>query len=284
MTYIDEQLQQVLLFLSRRDAIKILNASIGGINSGTRTRKLLGLSQKRYYTRLNELIKASLIEKVNSKYEITMLGKLCLQMVEILSDALSQSKRLDLLTRIGRLEGITIDQMESIAKILSNIDIEGMMVPVKMCDTWTSVVETTNSYLERAEETIHFATKYFDHRTVESIIMAIQRGVKFRSLIDKHLSIDIKNRVKLLGSMLSHPRMFKLFYNFVRSAKEISRYVDLPYTFFVIDGRYASIEISNPVTNHFYVGFFFHHTGICKKLLENFEMLWEKGTIMDGLM
>jgi len=205
--------------------------------------------------------------------------KLCLQMAEILSKALSQRERLDVLTRIGRLEGIGVDQMEAIAKVLANVNIEGLISPVKMCDTWKGVVETVNSYLEKAEETIYFATKYFDYRTIESIIMAIQRGVKFRSLIDKSLSTGIKSRVKLLGSMISHPRMFKLFYDFVGSAEEISRYVDLPYTFIVIDGRYAMIEITNPLTNAFYVAFFFHNGEICKRLIENFKMLWEKGTI-----
>jgi len=255
--------------------MKILEAAEGGIRSSTKTRLRLGISQKRYYSRLRKLLEEGLIEKVGSSYRATLLGNLCLEITGGLMKVLSQRDRLELIDKVRRSKEISIDEAEEISRSLLNVNVQGLVTPVKMVDTWEGVVKETNAYLERAEETIHFATKYFDHRTIEAIIRAMHRGVEFKTLIDKSLSVGIKSKLKMLSMMLSHPRVIRQFYEAASLAKGFSRYVDLPYTFFVVDAEYAMVEIANPLKNSFYVAFFFHNEKVAKRLLHNFRMLWE---------
>ena len=278
------EMEKVISALANVDALKVFHAAGKGIESSTEAIKELGLTQKRYYTHLRSLMEAGLIQKSEEAYQQTTLGKICDKLAEVFQNALSQRDRLDLLDRLGKAKNISLEEAEEIMRaILRQANISPDVIsPVKMCDNWEQVVKETNDYLEKAKETVYFATKYIDIRTVEALMRAIQRRVEFQSILDKSLYTDsIKGKIKFMVTMLSHPTMVKSFYDFASVAKETTRIIDLPYTFFVIDAKYGMIEITNPLINTFYVAFFFQSEDICKKLIDNFSMLWKRGAIME---
>ena len=56
------ELKEILAALANEDAIKIFLTARRGIEKSTKTIQELGLTQKRYYSRLKELMEAGLVE------------------------------------------------------------------------------------------------------------------------------------------------------------------------------------------------------------------------------
>jgi len=275
------EMEKVISALANQDAIKIFYAAGEGIKSSTEAIKTLGLTQKRYYTHLRNLTEAGLIQKSEEAYQHSTLGKICYKLGGAFKNALSQRDRLDLVDRLGKAKNISLEETEEIMRaILKQANISpGVIIPVKMYDTFEQVVKEINDHLENAENTGYFATKYFDSRTIEACMRASQRGVQFKVLLDKSLSIGMREKMKFLSTLFSDLRMLKHIFDFDRMFNESARYVDLPYTFIVIDAKHGMIEITNPLTNKFYVAFFFQDEKVCERLLENFRMLWERGSV-----
>jgi len=71
---INGEVAPIFRVLSNPDAIKILYCAGDGIEHSTYTIEELGLSQKRYYTRLKALIDSGLIKKKEGFYRQTALG------------------------------------------------------------------------------------------------------------------------------------------------------------------------------------------------------------------
>lgn len=66
----------LLAVLSRPGVLDILEQARIGITASTDAHQRFGLTQKQYYSRLSQLIKAGLVEKVNGVYKSTKFGTL----------------------------------------------------------------------------------------------------------------------------------------------------------------------------------------------------------------
>src|SRR5574340_826882 len=81
--------------LANDDALLLLKVAQDGLYAKDTTIRSLGLSKKRYYQRLHELIVANLVSKENNVYKATSLGKIVFQtQVRILEEALVNHHRL----------------------------------------------------------------------------------------------------------------------------------------------------------------------------------------------
>jgi len=280
--------EKVLSSLANLDAMKIFNEALNGIESSTKTIKKLGLSQKRYYTRLNELIEAGLIKKNGEIYELTILGKICHTWQETFLEILEKRERLDLMDRLKLSKNLSLEESEEISRILAKdlvdtFNITDILSYVKVADTWEKVVRHTIEILENAEKNIYFVTKYVEMRVVEILIKKYQKGVKMYLLSDNAESFSDKFRMIVM--MLSNPKMVKYFFDFFSSDEINFKLVeDVPYTFIVVDEKYVMIEIANPINNKFLVAFFFKNEKIAKRLLETFDKLWDKAKEIKELL
>jgi len=64
----------------------------------------------------------------------------------------------------------------------------------------------------------------------------------------------------------------------VGTADSVIRYVDhVPFSFVVLDEKRIVIELPNPITDNFYLGFTFQDPVFAKKLINTFNDLWGKG-------
>ncbi len=278
--------KEILSSLSNVDSLKIFQMAKDGIQSSTKTIKELKLTQKRYYTRLNQLIKAGLIEKNMNTYKHTILGKICFKMGETFNDLLLNRDQLDLMDRLNKSKSLSLEETKEIARAISKGSMESfgesLISDVRVADTYEKLVNDVIEYIEKAEEKVYFATKYFDVRVSEALLRSIKKGIEMTFLSgDKE---DVANRVKVLRTMISKPRMLKFFFEFINSPDFRVRYVELPYTFIVIDGKYAMIEVTKPYTNAFSMAFFFNDEKLCEKLIETFEMLWKRGSDMTEIL
>jgi hypothetical protein len=46
----------------------------------------------------------------------------------------------------------------------------------------------------------------------------------------------------------------------------------------IIDGKYAMLEVTKPFTNTFSLSFFFNSELLCKKLMDNFNTIWNNAS------
>jgi len=275
-----EEMVRVFSALANQDALKIFAAARDGIGSSTKTIKELELTQKRYYTRLNELIKAGLIEKNEETYQHTMLGKLCYKLGEVFDKALGQRDRLGLLDKLQRSKTLTLEETRSITQALSADgtsgfpDMADLVSQMRVIDNYERLVQELIKYLEKAEGSVCFATKYLDNRVAEAIFRMVQRGVKLRAVIGEKEVFS--GKMQMMRMLLSDPKMVKNFIELVNSPELQFRYIDLPYSFVVIDNKYAMVEVPKPFINSFSVAFVFANETICGRFLETFDSLWKR--------
>jgi len=183
-----------------------------------------------------------------------------------------------------KTKNLTIEETEEIMRaILKDTDIVpggrlmDILGPVRMADTWEKIVDDVVEHINHATESIYFASKYLDARTVEAVLRAAQRGVKIYALASQkgQISKAIKLAFRLF---LFHPEHLKTLFDILNSPELRVRYIDIPYTFIVIDRRIVMVEVVKPTGKNFFLGFFFHNSRLAKKLIESFEDLYEQAS------
>jgi len=273
---------QVLSTLGNEDALQIFYATKRGIGSSTRIIRELDLSQKQYYTRLNQLLKAGLIEKTGGIYRHTMFGSACYRLGENFRKILGQRERFDLMDRLRNVKAFSPNEKKKVAQSLSideTLDISNLTNPVNIIDNYKNLIQKTGKLIEKAEHTVYFATQYFDMHVVEALINGMQRGIQFNFLYDFQNSIY--GRLGLVMKFLfSAPKTLNFFYECLKSKNIQIQLIELPYSFLVIDDKYSLFEIKNS-EGDFFLAFTFENTGLCQKLIENFNKLWEKSSPID---
>jgi len=284
---------KILSTLSNLDSSKIFDEANKGIESSTRTIKRLGLTQKRYYTRLSELIEAGLVQKNGEGYSLTLLGKLTHKMGETFFETLGKYDRIDLLDRLKRSKTLTSDEVEEISKMLARdvvdtFNLADMLSYVRVVDTWDKLVENTIEYLEKAEESIYIASRHSEKRIIETVITkTLEEDIETYFLYDKQYNSEsVTKSIRRITSMITSPGMPKNVFTFLNSdyIRNNLRFTQLPYTFLVVDGQYAMVEITKPSTTTFVVAFFFKDVNISKKLIETFNGLWKKAEGMKDML
>ncbi|GAH70744.1 unnamed protein product, partial [marine sediment metagenome] len=73
---INGEVKTIFRVISNPDALKILLLAGEGIRNSTYAMEELGLSKKRYYTRIKALLNANLIKKKDDVYRQTALGRI----------------------------------------------------------------------------------------------------------------------------------------------------------------------------------------------------------------
>ncbi len=283
------ELEKLFSAAANIDAIKIFYAAKNGIGSSTQAIRELDLTQKKYYTHLKRLIDADLIERVDGAYRHTTLGKIGFKLAEAFQTAISQKDRLDLIDKLTKVKNITVEETEEIMQaILKDTNIvpgervSDILGPVRMADTWEKVVDDVIEYIQKAEESIYFATPYSDARTIEVTAETALRGIKMKFLSSNKDTIS--TNIHLLRTIISNPHLVKSLLEFANSENCQIRYIELPYTFLVIDRKYSMVEVTRPYTKSFNVAFFFHNAVLSERLIETFELLWEKASPMNSFL
>ena len=273
------EMEKVISALANQDAIKIFYATGEGIRSSTEAIKRLGLTQKRYYTHLRNLIEAGLIKKGEEAYQHTMLGKICYKLSEAFESALTQRDRLELMDKLKRSKSISLMEREEIVRAISKDSfasfadlLSGGMGPVGIVKTLEDVNAGVKRLIGKAEKDIYLATRYTDLSVAETILERINYGVEMHFLDgDKK---NLSSKIQLLRLVLSSPGKIKLFYQLFHSPNVHIRYTDLPYSFIVVDRKYVGIEIIKPQSDDFFIGLFFEDEALAGKLIEVFNALY----------
>jgi len=279
LSLLTKNLANIISSLANEDALKIFNEAKDGITSSSETIKKLGLTQKRYYVRLNELLKAGLIQKRDNMYQHTTLGKICYKLGEVLIEAVSHNEQLELIDKVRLSRSLSAKEKEEVIyavsrSILANFAdlLNGGIKPVGIVTKFEDIIAGTKILIEKAQKEIYIATRYTDPSITETLLNSLNRGIEMY-LLDGDKK-NLSDKFQLIRLILSHPRMIKLFYDIFRSPKVHTWFTaDLPYSFVIVDEKYVGIEIPKPNSDEFFVALFFENELLARKLKEIFDLL-----------
>jgi hypothetical protein len=280
MTTFDNMLR-ILSALSNTDALSIFFYAKDGISSSKEAIKQLRLTQKRFYTRLNSLIDVNLIEKTKKGYSYTTLGRIFSNMGKKLGPILENKARLTVMDKIGQIDALSPLETYKIAEVLSLEELIGDAInEIKIVDTFEKAVTNVVNLVNKAENSIYFASKYVDIKVSEACMKSLKRGVTSYFIVDNQEQFS--NAIQILKSVIKNPSYIKLMFQYLQGSKLLCRYANLPYTFMIIDEKYAMLEVPKPFTNTFSLSFFFNSELLCKKLMDNFNIIWDNAKEIKG--
>ena len=272
------KMREIIDALSHEDAIKIFIYAKDGITNSTMAIKKLGLTQKRYYTRLKQLLEAGLLEKREDGYWHTVLGNILYQMGKGFKTLIEQKDRLELANRLRKTKTLTLEEKKRLMSLITPSQAEGissladLINPVRMDDNYEELVKAMISMIDQAEESMCLVSKYRDVRVIEAMSRALQRGINIRILGEEQ---GIAERLNMLRALLS-PKIVSVFLKVAKELSSLIRKTHVSYSFMVIDEKWAVVEVPHPSKETFYLGFIFQNAAVCKKLTTIFNEMWEK--------
>ncbi|MEM2913187.1 MAG: hypothetical protein QXR06_02455 [Candidatus Bathyarchaeia archaeon] len=278
----DEQytrMERTLSTLANKDALKIFQMAKDGISSSTDAMRKLNLTQKRYYMRLGDLIKANLIQKDDGVYRHTTLGSLFYEVIKLLGQAVDKQEHLELIDKVKRSKNLSAKEQDEIIHALAKggIDkfinlIDGGINPIGIVYNFEDIVEGTIKLIEAAEKEVYIASRYTENSIVEAIFRNLNRGIEWHLISgDKN---NLSQKIRMISKLLSHPKMIKIYYDIFRSENVRTGYVEnLPFSFVIVDGKYVGIEVPKPESGEFFAGFFLENKVFAEKLIEAFNAL-----------
>ncbi len=271
---------QLLDALAHEDALQIFLAAKAGITHSTETRKKLGLTQKRYYTRLRHLLRVGLLERRDDGYFITTIGSIVFAVSQGICDALQHSDRLTLADRLQNTKSISAEEAKQILKAISCENLAGainlaeVIHPITMITNYEQYIEALVNKIDSAQQSIHLICHYTDIRVMEAVIRALNRGVRFTLLTSDQE--DLVQKFRMI-KMILIPKMARLFFDLIKEQGVRVRRQEVIYSYCIIDQHFTVIELPNPRDKTFYLGFGIQNREISANLTTIFEELYHKG-------
>jgi predicted transcriptional regulator len=277
-----DNMVKIFSALSNKDALDIFFQAQNGILSSTKTIKELGLTQKRYYSRLNDLVKTGLIHKVNNVYHQTTLGDMCYKLGTIFMDALSHTEHLELMDRVVTSQNLSTTEKNKVLSALMDENLSsfqqflgGGIKPIGMVTRFEDLRDLVVQLIDMSRNKLYLASRYTDVNVVDACIKALNTGVEMYFIDGNKKNLSAKTQ--LLRTILSNPLKLKDFYKLYRSSKMHVKFIEIPFSFLVADGKYALFELVNPDTNEFISALFLESPMLARRFLEIFLDLYEKG-------
>ncbi len=265
---------KILSALGNEDALAIFLLARNGIVSSKDAIQSLGLTQKRFYTRLKELIDNKLIEKSEGAYRLTALGEILCNIGLSMEKLLVDKDKLKIMSQLSKVKSLSEKQKNELMEFFS-IDIFSQSKGIKIVNSFDELVAITVQNIDNAKNSLYLATQYIDNRVINAGLRALERGIVGRIMVSK---IDqFNNAMKILLSLVSNPKQIATIYKFLQLPEIQIRCVTLPYTFIIIDEERCIIEIKDILTDTYKYALFIPDEYTSKKMLEVFNSFWESG-------
>lgn len=268
-----EDLVKLFKVLSKPDALEIFLLAGGGIEKSGDAIEELGFTPKKYYARLKELVDMGFLMKTGGVYRQTPFGSIVYSsLIPAMGRAYDARDRLKL---IEKFKGTLIeDQVRTLIKDELNLPDSVESNKIKILETYEDLAIEAVDLYDSAEESVILASNYFDVRVMEACFRSTERDITNRIIIGKK---SIKSKLQNLRMMLSLT-FAKTIINFTSNKvniQEFLKFVDLPYTFCVVDGHRNIIEVSNSLNETFIVALSIDDKVIGERLTEFFDTIWE---------
>ena len=242
-----EKLASIISVLGDPDTLRILDKAASGFESGKVTLTELKMTPRKYYRNLRKLNDAELIVHFENRYKLTPSGEFMHKLLfnDASSYLLADPSLIEPFKKIGyRTELIIIDNYRDLINLL---------------------VAT----IEKSKSEILLATKYLDVTVIQSIIFALQRDIKIKTVTSE--KVDFTGFIKLLGSFVRNFRSNTL--KFVIGGENNYRSGEVPLSFMIVDDEIAVFEIPD---NEFRLAFLSTDKKVVSILARLFREIWNQ--------
>jgi len=278
-----EQCVEIFGTFSNMDSLRIFMYAEKGISSSTKAIKDLGLTPKRYYSRLKGLVEAGILEKTSGSYVYTPIGEVLSRLGESLIGLVRNRERIELLLNLSKAEVLSPYERDKInTLILENSDISNLIGPVigsipssgvKKITNYDDLVNALIKELGTVKESFLLATTYFDSRVMDAGLKVMNK-VPTRVLMSKNTMGKKMNKLRLLLS----PKMMINILEFSSKGSELSetyREADIPFSFCILDGCKCFFELPSLFESEFSIAFYVVDESTSKRFSNYFEQLWK---------
>lgn len=274
-------IERIFHRLSHPDALRIFRLAKDGLKSKSETPQQLGLTPKRYYTRLRSLVAVGLLRKRAGAYSLTDIGQVVYHaLFDRVERALRQREELAIVERLREGVGMATEEVQHLVAAS-----EGRFAPpelgqesgtvrlVQVLEGFDDFVAASREIVEHSSSEVRLATRFSDIRLFEPLLQAFGPSENLPRVLV--LDGDIGNqelRAHVLRTLIASPRL-------VRTGSSANRpvqlkYSDLPYSFIVSDGRTILLEIVNAATREFSTGLLIESESLAGKFLASFDRIW----------
>lgn len=265
------ELVKILSALGNEDALAIFLYTSNGISSSKEAIQTLGLTQKRFYSRLKDLIDNKLVEKVEGEYRHTALGRILCDLGLSLEELLVNKEKLEIINQLNRAN-ISEKEREDLMNLFSINSIDTTS-DIKIISSFEELVSKTVDMIQKAKRSVLLATQYVDHRVIDSSFHAVERGVKIKGIISQ--ADNFTQVMKIVFSLMTNPKQATFLTKFLKSDDFQTRFTKIPYTFLTVDSKDSIIEIKNPVTDQYEFALIINNEVYSRKMENIFNSLWD---------
>jgi predicted transcriptional regulator len=265
------ELVKILSALGNEDALAIFLYTSNGISSSKEAIQTLGLTQKRFYSRLKDLIDNKLVEKVEGEYRHTALGRILCDLGLSLEELLVNKEKLEIINQLNRAN-ISEKEREDLMNLFSINSIDTTS-DIKIISSFEELVSKTVDMIQKSKRSVLLATQYVDHRVIDTSFHAVERGVKIKGIISQ--ADNFTQVMKIVFSLMTNPKQAHFLTKFLKSDDFQTRFTKIPYTFLTVDSKYSIIEIKNPVTDQYEFALIINNEVYSRKMENIFNSLWD---------
>ena len=274
---------RVLNVLSNQDGLALFLYAKNGLPSSKKTIQDLGLTQKRFYSRLKDLLDIGLIEKVEGCYQYTTLGEAVSKLGIYLGHVVDNKERLALLDQLNKNKSLSSSDVDEIKRLVIeqsgvlkgafSLILDGKdLQKVEVISNYDVLVKILVNKINSSQNHVLLASKYFDTRVIDATLKAHKRGVEFKVMMAKE---DLTRKIEMLKLFLSPKLMLALIEFSNNGAENKVREFELDYSYCIIDDQGCFFEFP-PSEEKFSIGFFVIDEKINYQFTDLFGSQWDK--------
>ena len=226
--------------ISKKEALTVFLSAREGLKAETDTPQKMGLTRKRYYTRLKQLIETGLIHKYGDKYVHTTLGSLVYKehILRLLEDVrnVKQMKIIDALKNNGQFSGDEI--AEFVDKISGTIIGDKVSLSTNILWSYEDIVSAIVKRIESCRNEVLLATRFFNETIINNILHKVKSGVRVRVLADTSL---VKHFLEIGLIHKTDDRLDVV--NASYPANVLTQLAKIPFCMILLDGKEVGIEL-----------------------------------------
>ena len=278
------EMVRILDALGHEDALAIFFYTEKHIKSSKLAIEELGLTQKRFYSRLKELIEVGLIEKTEGEYRYTIFGNIFFKIGFSLMEMIENREQIELMEKIRASSSLPNAEMEKIRSVVSKnfrdmsglfdmVFLSGKQRKVEVLPSYEKLVERLVEEFKASKESSLLATRYIDNKVIDCMFKAQARGVRNKVIMAKENLEDKVNKLQLLISPGLVMNLLEYFND--PDLNELLRDGHVPFSFCIIDNRLCFFELPSMGNHDFSIAFFVNDEEIGARFTKMFNTLWE---------
>jgi len=276
-----EQCIDIFSMFANLDTMHIFMLAEKGIGNSNKAIKRLGLTPKRYYSRLKELVDAGVLEKVNGVYAYTPIGEMLHKLGLSMMSVVNNKQKIGLLMNLTTSEVLSPDEQQRINSVLFDgeddsqlLDLFHNISPEKIIkiSEYKTLVEMLARDIASSQRSVYLASRYFEMSVVDECLKAQERGVELKVLISKETMSNKMNKLRMLLS----PRLIMKMLETTKGTNinDMLREIETPFSFCIIDGYICFFEFPS-LNEEFSIAFKLECNKTSKKFTQLFNSIWD---------